>query len=1084
MKKIAIVGLSCLYPDAKNYEQFWNNIIQGKNSTSSITTNELEVSPKLFYDKKKGKFDKFYSLRGAFIKNFEFNYSEYDLPQEFLASLDNNFKWSLYVAKQALQDSGYYGKKSILSKCGVILGTLSLPSKFSSKLLAPIYKQVTESAIKKLLEQEEFDLTSLISKANVSCYNGMISSFPASLIAQAFCLSDINFCFNSACSSSFYAIKLASHYLWSHKADLMLAGGISCSDPLTLRMGFSTIQAHPDSNDISRPFDKSSTGVITGEGAGMVVLKRYDDAIRDGDRILATICGNGLSNDGKGKHLLSPNSKGQVLAFERAYQEAQMSPKSIDYLECHATGTPLGDMTELNSIKTFFSQHQSNPLLGTVKANVGHLLTASGMVGLTKVILSMSHGVIPPSINIDEPISCEDNPNLSQRIVKTPTAWPKKSSIKQAAITAFGFGGSNAHIIIEQGTKPESTELISQTQAPIKLDKIAITGMDVFFSGCDGIEAFQRTIYDGIQQFTPLPPSRWYGVEEENKLLENYGFVISKEPIGGYIKEFEIDTSNVKIPPNEIEKLNPQQLLMLKVANRAIKDARLELGGNIAVVIAADTELSSHRISQRWHLSWQLRERLEQNQISFNPEKIAQLEEILQESIDYGQTANVFVSRVGSVVASRISAVWDFTGPALTISSGENSTFKALEVAQMLLTTNEVEAVVVGAVDLAGGVENVLLRNQLAKINTGVNTLSYDEFCNGWTIGEGAGAVVLKSHQDAKQNGDKIYANIDAIGFAQQHFDVREFNQGLPNNSPETVVHASQKAFDIAGIKPADVDYLEVFGSGIPQQDEAEIAGLLQAYRNSKAGLNCALGSIKANIGHTYIASGIASLIKTVLCLYRKYIPATPQWNKFKQSEKWEGSPFYVATESTPWFIEKYDSPRVAAINGMGIDGTCVHVILSSEMEQQECHDKYLGHDTSSLFLQNSDNINRKSLKKIITLGRHRIVDKVLTEENIKIFRQSSKGTKPEFVNKIDKKTIAENNQLAKSKKTVESNKFMQLTNNLESNQSLHQQISSDLSLKEAHAAFLQARQEASKQISEIIELEMTYIQKILDLSS
>ena len=589
MKKIAIVGLSCLFPDAKNQEQFWDNIIQGKDSTSPITINELEVSPKLFYDKNKGKLDKFYSLRGAFIKNFELNYSEYNLPQEFLESLDNNFKWSLYVAKQALQNSGYYGNKSILSKCGVILGSLSLPSKFSSQLLAPIYKQVTESAIKKLLGKEEFDLPSLISKAKVSCYNGMISSFPASLIAQAFCLSDINFCLDSACSSSFYAIKLASHYLWSHKADLMLAGGISCVDPLPIWMGFSTIQAHPDNNDISRPFDKSSTGVITGEGAGIVVLKRYDDAIRDGDRVLATICGNGLSNDGKGKHLLSPNSKGQVLAFQRAYQEAQMSPKSIDYLECHATGTPLGDMTELNSIKTFFSQHQYNPLLGTVKANVGHLLTASGMVGLTKVILSMSHGVIPASINIDEPISCEDNPSLSQTIVRNTIPWPNKSSIKRAAITAFGFGGSNAHIIIEKGTKPESTELIGQTQVPIKLDKIAIVGIDVYFGGCDGIEAFQRTIYDGIQQFMPLPPNRWYGVEAEKKFLENYGFTDSKMLIGAYIKEFEIDTSNVKIPPNEIEILYPQQLLMVKVANRAILDAGLKSGDNIAVVIAGDT---------------------------------------------------------------------------------------------------------------------------------------------------------------------------------------------------------------------------------------------------------------------------------------------------------------------------------------------------------------------------------------------------------------------------------------------------------------------------------------------------------------
>ncbi len=146
----------------------------------------------------------------------------------------------------------------------------------------------------------------------------------------------------------------------------------------------------------------------------MVVLKRYNDAIRDGDRILATICGNGLSNDGKGKHLLSPNSKGQVLAFERAYTEAELSPKEIDYMECHATGTLLGDTTEFNSIETFFGQHQAAPLVGSTKANVGHLLVAAGMVSLSKVILSMSHGVIPATINVTEPIG-SDNSIISRQ---------------------------------------------------------------------------------------------------------------------------------------------------------------------------------------------------------------------------------------------------------------------------------------------------------------------------------------------------------------------------------------------------------------------------------------------------------------------------------------------------------------------------------------------------------------------------------------------------------------------------------------------------------------------------------------------
>ncbi len=296
-------------------------------------------------------------------------------------------------------------------------------------------------------------------------------------------------------------------------------------------------------------------------------------------------------------------------------------------------------------------------------------------------------------------------------------------------------------------------------------------------------------------------------------------------------------------------------------------------------------------------------------------------------------------------MASRISALWNFTGPAFTVTAVETSAFKALEVAQMLLTTGEVDAVVVGAVDLAGGVENVLLRNQWTKINTGINTLSYDQKANGWMIGEGAGAVVLKPYEPAQQNGDgsgdgsasdsvntssdRIYAVIDAISFGQAHVDGGIVNQ------------VCKQAFQIADIQPTEINYLEVCGSGIPQEDEAEITGLLQAYCQSENSQNCALGSVKANIGHTYVASGIASLIKTALCLHYRYIPATPNWSGVKTPQIWEGSPFYVPTESRPWFLGK-DDTRIAAINSMGIDGSYAHLILSEEPNQQERSSKYL----------------------------------------------------------------------------------------------------------------------------------------------
>ncbi|WGV26158.1 type I polyketide synthase [Halotia branconii] len=457
-------------------------------------------------------------------------------------------------------------------------------------------------------------------------------------------------------------------------------------------------------------------------------------------------------------------------------------------------------------------------------------------------------------------------------------------------------------------------------------NKIAIIGMDAFFGECQDLDTLERSIYEGKQHFIPLPPQRWYGIEQQEDLLKQYGLSEGKPPIGAYIKDFDIDTLAYKIPPNEVEKLNPQQLLLLKVVDRALKDANISKGKNVAVIIAAETELSVHKLQQRWNLSWQIKDGLNNAKIPLSADKTTQLETIVKDSVHHQVDVGEYLSYIANIMASRISSLWNFSGPAFTMTAVETSAFKALEVAQMLLISGEADAVVVGAVDLAGGVENILLRNQWSKINTGANTLSYDQKANGWTVGEGAGAIVLKRHHTAKANSDRIYAVVDAVNLG----------------SVSATAEVCNQAFQIAGIQPTQVKYLEVCGSGVPQEDAAEIAGLMQAYPAVGNDLYCAIGSVKANIGHTHVASGMASLIKTALCVYHKYIPGTPNWSGVKTPQIWQDSPFYVPTESRPWFLGTDGKTRVAAVNGIGCDGTYAHVILSEASEPQKYSSQYL----------------------------------------------------------------------------------------------------------------------------------------------
>lgn len=936
MEKVAIIGLSCLFPGSQTPDQYWQNLINRSDLTSLATVNQMGVDPNIFYHPSRGKQDKYYCLRGGYIQDFQFDPTGYQIPSDKLCELDVSYQWSLYVAQQALKDSGY-ADSSILARCGVILGNLCFPTRSSHALFAPLYHQAIGTALQELLNAPSFQLPPPATPS-VSI-DGVMSGYAAALIAQALGLSGGHFSLDAACASSLYAIHLACQYLASRKADLMLAGAVSAADPFFINMGFSIFQAYPEDGRTC-PFDRSSGGLIAGEGAGMVVLKRYHDALRDGDRIYATIAGIGLSNDGKGKFVLSPNPKGQILAFERAYADARICPTQIDYVECHATGTPLGDSTEINSMAAFFGQYGAKPLLGSVKSNLGHLLTSAGMAGLIKVILSMRHNVIPPTIHLKDPLNSERGWLTSEQIVQSATPWHGSSStqssstLKRAAVSAFGFGGTNAHLILESVTlnsseqEPSVLRALAQpatASSPTPSKPLAITGMDVCFGGCDGLVAFDRTLYQGTQHFTSLPSQRWQGMENQ---ISTIGKAPGVAPNGAYLEAFDLDLLRFKIPPREEDCLIPQQLLMLKVTDNAIRDAGLTEGSHVAVLIAMGTELSLHQFRGRVDLSWQIQQSLKQANITLSPTELAELEAIAKNSLHPAAQVNQYTSFIGNIMACRIAALWDFSGSAMTISAEENSVLRACDVAELLLSDPTLEAVVVGAVDLAGGIERVFSRAAISPINTGTHTLSYDQNVNGWMIGDGAGAIVLQRHQDLPK-GNRVYAAIDAIRFNRKQASSERFGSLPAAPSAVAVTDACQQVFEAAGISSSTIGYLEVFGSGVAAEDAAEIQGLIHSYSVQDSAKSCCIGSVKANIGHAGVASGMASLIKTALCLYHRYLPGTPQWSGPKPIANWKDSPFYVLPRSKFWFLAADISQRRAAVNSLAIDGTCAHAILS-----------------------------------------------------------------------------------------------------------------------------------------------------------
>ncbi|MEM6261409.1 MAG: beta-ketoacyl synthase N-terminal-like domain-containing protein [Bacteroidota bacterium] len=921
--KIAVIGMAGLFPESHTPEAFWENLIARRDLTSRSTEDDFGSDPEFFFHKEKGALDRCYSLSGGYIRDFEFDPTGYRYQPQQLSGLDSMFQWSLHAAKEALKDSGYYQNADLLKKAGLVMGNLSFPTRTSHRLMSHFYTHLLEQGIGDLLETPDFHLAGHKQPEGSLFLNSLISGFPASVVSQGLGLGATHYALDAACASSLYAVKLAADQLIHGNADLMLAGAVSCSDPLFIHMGFSIFHAYHDHKSRFAPLDRNSGGLISSEGAGMLVLKRYEDALRDGDRVYALIGNVGLSNDGKGKFLLSPNPKGQRLALERAYESTGISPNEIDYLECHATGTPLGDVTEFGTLQAFFGEHM--PKLGSAKSNLGHLLSTAGMTGLFKVILGMNKGMIPATIHIEEPLVSGGNQQAP--VVRDHVPWPNGKPTKQAGVNAFGFGGTNAHTVVE-----EATDNPGPKHEPIQPCTLAVVGMDAHFGPCENLNEFHRSIYAGTAHHDPLPEGRWNGLEEDQQLLESYGITDASQIRGAFVEDFEFDPLRYRIPPREADRLVPQQTLLLKVADRALIDAgydpKAKAPANVAVIVAMETELAIHQYLGRWDLGWQLHEGLKRSGVELPPEELEELEKISKNLIRYSSlednTASAHTGFVGNIMASRVSALWDFTGPAFTLSSGENSVAKSLEVARCLLSAGEVDAVVVGAVDLSGGMEHVLAQASARPLNTGPMTLAFDQRTNGWQPGEGAGAVVVTKH--SAENNQEAYALIKEIQISHELEDAPALP---PQISEQAIVSSISATLQKQGLSPEDVGYIEACASGIQHETQAELQALEEVF----AGQSVGIGSAKANVGHTFAASGMAGLIRGVLCLHNEFIPGTPDWQGVVNPTN---NDLFIPEFSRPWVKKPGQKSRHALVSTLGNDGAVSQIVLGEAKQVRE----------------------------------------------------------------------------------------------------------------------------------------------------
>jgi PfaB family protein len=940
MSKYAIVGLSCLFPGAETPAEFWHNLHSGVDSRREGGEEVFGQTPE---PRDLDPQHEIYCRRGGFVTDFAFDPDGFLLDAGHLAGLDRIFHWSLHVAREALRDGNVAERPDILARTGLILGNYSFPTPTSAEVSVPLVQEAVLEGLRRAGHPPLGALANAgdrIDPARLNAEDLRVSGSPAGVTAAALGLGGPRYALDAACSSALYALKLACDHLAAGQADLVLAGGVCAPDPTLIHLSFGDLGAYPR-DGFSQPFDARSGGILTGQGAGMVAVKRLADALRDGDRIHAVVDGIGLTNDGSGRHLLVPQGAGQLGSYRLAYEQARVAPTEIDYLECHATGTPIGDATEAQSVADFFGSAGHVPLIGSVKGNIGHLLTVAGLSSMLKVILAMGHGHIPPTTGVQQPVASKDGRVGEDTLVRTGRDWPDHDGPRRAAVSAFGFGGTNAHVVLRAPDVTPDAATADEPAGATPVPALDIAGLGAHFGSLDSLDAYERAVHTGQHALVPLPERRWRGLDQTRGGSLEHGAGVSPDalPHGAFVDGLGIDPMDLKIPPADLRTYNLQHALAIKVADEALHDAGYSRAvpkgesappaRRIAVVVGMETEPTTHLRITRYGLGAFVRQEFARAGVEVDEEELARLTAAGRDAVVDPIVANEVLSYIGNVMASRISSLWNLTGPSFTVSSDGSATAEALEVARLLLLDPGIEAVLVGAVDLAGSAENLLLRPDVVA-EAG---LTFGENSRGRRIGEGAGAVVVTRPGEAAA---PVYARLDAV--AVRH--AAPVDGRVPEADADTYAAAAEAALTAAGITAEDVGYVEAHAGGTPAEDRAEIAGLAKVYPaaggpEGPAGRTgrVALGSAKAQIGDAGCAATMAGLIRTVLCLHHGYLPGTGGWSRpdAELADDFASSALYVPPASRPWLRRRSGSRRYAAVGFIGASGAHGHLVLSAE---------------------------------------------------------------------------------------------------------------------------------------------------------
>jgi acyl transferase domain-containing protein/NAD(P)H-dependent flavin oxidoreductase YrpB (nitropropane dioxygenase family) len=435
---IAIVGMGGFFPGAPDLEAFWSNVVLGRDAITEVPPERW--NPDLYYDPDAKGGERSISKWGGFLPPIDFDPLHYGIPPRSLAAVEPVQLLALEAARRALADAGYAARPFDRERTSVVFGAeagTDLAAAYGFRALYPQY-----------LGEMPPELDDVLPRLTEDSFPGVLANVIAGRIANRLDLGGVNYTVDAACASSLAALDVGCKELAAGTSDMVLVGGADLHNAIGDYLLFTSVHALSPTGR-SRPFDADADGIGLGEGVAVVVCKRLADAERDGDRIYAVVKGIAGASDGRSLGLTAPHKEGQVRALERAHARAGISPAQVGLVEAHGTGTVVGDRTELATLTEVYTRAGVRPgqaTLGSVKSNIGHTKCAAGLAGLVKVTLALHHQVLPPTLHIVRP-------NPAWRAADSPFVFrshaaPWNDEGRHAAVSAFGFGGTNFHAVL------------------------------------------------------------------------------------------------------------------------------------------------------------------------------------------------------------------------------------------------------------------------------------------------------------------------------------------------------------------------------------------------------------------------------------------------------------------------------------------------------------------------------------------------------------------------------------------------------------------------------------------------------------